>query len=100
MSKGYYSDDFHIYEVVWTPEHIAIKIDGMLSTHIIPPPGGFWEIGNFNREDVKLDNIWKEGSKMAPFDASVSKKINILFLIVLIDCIKPVNTVNFFLVLH
>ena len=57
----------HIYELIWDENGIAFKVDGEDSGSVYPPDGGFWELGGFSG-----DNIWSEGSKMAPFDEKVT----------------------------
>ena len=40
--------------------------------HAEPDEQGFWGIGNFDQDIPGVDNPWKDGSKMAPFDREVS----------------------------
>jgi hypothetical protein len=39
---------------------------------VTPSDGGFWDIGNFRSQVGNVDNPWKYGNKMAPFDQPVS----------------------------
>merc|ERR1719383_1460826 len=58
-----FSNDFHTYRVEWDQDGIAFFIDDVQTGEVSPPEGGFWEYGEFEG-----DNLWEEGSKMAPFD--------------------------------
>ena len=40
--------------------------------HVNPPEGGFWQLGEFSG-----NNIWSDGSKMAPFDQNFYFIINV-----------------------
>ncbi|GFO29989.1 Zinc finger protein [Plakobranchus ocellatus] len=55
-------NQFHIYKVEWTPDHIATYVD---SHRIIYLEAGtsMYDKGHFSGP-----NIWASGSKMAPFD--------------------------------
>ncbi|XP_021920148.1 beta-1,3-glucan-binding protein-like isoform X2 [Zootermopsis nevadensis] len=64
--KGW-DNDFHEYELEWTPEHIKFSVDEKSVLNIIPPlDGGFWMAGGFSKDFA--DNIYHSGSRMAPFD--------------------------------
>ena len=43
-------------------------MDSELIGEMFPPPGGFWELGGFQGE-----NLWISGSNLAPFDQRVDK---------------------------
>ena len=58
-----FSNDFHTYKIEWNPDGISAYIDGEYTGGVFPPAGGFWEYGGFHG-----NNIWKDGTKMAPFD--------------------------------
>jgi len=60
-----YNAGFHLYEVEWTPDYLAFFLDGAELGRIAPPAGGFWELGDFPEN---IQNPWRFGSKMAPFD--------------------------------
>lgn len=56
---------FHKYQMEWTPEYLKFCLDDK-ETAKVDAGDGFWARGNFSGE-----NIWKNGSKMAPFDEQV-----------------------------
>ncbi|CAH1105417.1 unnamed protein product [Psylliodes chrysocephalus] len=58
--------DFHRYQLEWRPENISFLIDDEYVGTVTPPEGGFWELGQLNA--TGLENPWKHGTKMAPFD--------------------------------
>jgi len=60
-----YDRAFHTYGIEWTPTHITYTIDGTHVGDVIPPAGGFWELGGF---PDNVENPWRYGSRMAPFD--------------------------------
>lgn len=61
-----YNKEFHKYQLDWTLEHIKFSIDNdVIGT--VPVGDGFWARGKFEGE-----SIWKQGTKMAPFDDEVS----------------------------
>lgn len=70
-----YENDFHIYKVVWSSNGFVFYIDNENIGTITPPDGGFWELGEF--ENSGVPNIWKAGSKMAPFDQQFYLIINL-----------------------
>ncbi|CAH2992139.1 unnamed protein product [Chilo suppressalis] len=61
-----YDRGFHLYQLEWTPNFIRFAIDNVELGRVTPPNGGFWEFGGFNRHNV--ENPWRFGSRMAPFD--------------------------------
>ena len=61
-----FSTDFHVFGVEWTPTGFRFFIDNDLIGEMRPPAGGFWELGGFEGE-----NIWSNGTRMAPFDHPV-----------------------------
>ncbi|XP_068081124.1 beta-1,3-glucan-binding protein 1 [Anabrus simplex] len=64
-SNAFWSDNFHIYSVTWTPDDITFTVDGRDIGRVTPPAGGFSKLSQFSR----FQNIpWSQGSKMAPFD--------------------------------
>ena len=58
-----FSDSFHNYRFEWNADGITYYIDEENIGGIYPPEGGFWELGEFDGQ-----NIWGDGTKMAPFD--------------------------------
>lgn len=69
-----YNNGFHKYEVHWSPQGIRFHVDGS-EIGFVPVGDGFWRRGGFHG-----DNIWKHGTKMAPFDEEVTEIIDILWL--------------------
>lgn len=61
---------FHKYQMEWTPQHIHFSIDDKIISEV-NVDDGFWIRGNFSGE-----NIWSNGTQMAPFDEEVSSYIN------------------------
>ena len=51
-------------------------IDGILIGEVNPPTGGFWELGQLDR-DPGGPNIWGNGSPMTPFDEPVGAFISL-----------------------
>ena len=37
----------------------------------VPPAGGFWELGEFDKNHPGMTNPWRGASRMAPFDQEV-----------------------------
>jgi hypothetical protein len=48
-------------------------MDKELIGELFPPPGGFWELGGFEGE-----NLWISGTNLAPFDQRVNNANNYL----------------------
>ena len=61
-----FSADFHIYRLEWLKNGMQFYIDDQLIGQVYPPAGGFWEMGGFQG-----DNLWQNGTNMAPFDQRV-----------------------------
>lgn len=64
-SSGF-QKDFHKYEFIWDESGIQFLLDGVRFGHT-PVDDGFWARGKFPGE-----NIWKNATKMAPFDDEVT----------------------------
>ncbi|XP_053602963.1 beta-1,3-glucan-binding protein-like isoform X2 [Plodia interpunctella] len=62
-----WNEEFHRYQLEWTPDFLRFSIDDVELGRATPPNGGFWEYGGFNSNPGVL-NPWRFGSKMAPFD--------------------------------
>ena len=62
---GSFSDAFHKFSLDWTPESIAFFIDNKCTLNVTRKDQGFWDMARFPNN---LDNPWKHGSKLAPFD--------------------------------
>ena len=71
-----FADDFHVFGLDWTEEYLNFSVDGKLIGSRGTPPGGFWKLGGFDKIPG-VQNIWKDGKPMAPFD----KKVIMTFLI-------------------
>ncbi|XP_065350575.1 beta-1,3-glucan-binding protein-like [Cloeon dipterum] len=69
-----YNNDFHLYQVEWTPDYIKFSVDNVELGTIAPPAGGFYELGGFANEGV--GNPWG-ASKMAPFDQEFYLILNV-----------------------
>lgn len=69
-----YNAGFHVYEVEWTPDYLAFSLDGIDMGRVTPSAGGFWELGAFPAE---IQNPWRYGTKMAPFDEEFYFIINL-----------------------
>jgi beta-glucanase (GH16 family) len=68
-----FSSDFHVYRVDWLPNGFHFYMDKELIGELFPPPGGFWELGGFEGE-----NLWISGTNLAPFDKRVINANNYL----------------------
>lgn len=66
-----FSSDFHVYGLQRLPNALRFYVDGILIGQVIPPPGGFWELGQFS-QNPGGPNIWANGTTMTPFDYPVS----------------------------
>ncbi|CAG9838766.1 unnamed protein product [Diabrotica balteata] len=66
---------YHKYQVEWTPDFIKFSLDDREIGKVVPPSGGFWELGNL--QQTGLPNLWKGSSKMAPFDAEFHLILNL-----------------------
>ncbi|XP_066259306.1 beta-1,3-glucan-binding protein-like [Euwallacea similis] len=74
-NKVGFDDDFHEYTLEWSSQNITFYVDDEAIGVVNPPEGGFWELGAFNQTDV--ENPWKGGSYMAPFDQKFYIIINL-----------------------
>lgn len=70
-ASGFHSS-YHIYEFIWNEDGIKFLLDGV-EYGSVPAADGFWKRGNFPGDD-----IWKSGTKMAPFDDEVPLGLLIL----------------------
>lgn len=65
LSGAEYSKGFNTFGFVWSPENITVSINGEnLAT--IDGGDGFWKRAGFDK--LNMENPWRYGSKMAPFD--------------------------------
>lgn len=60
-----YDSDFHKYEFIWDENGIKFFFDGS-EVGFAAVGDGFWQRGRFSGQ-----NIWENGTKMAPFDQEV-----------------------------
>lgn len=65
-----WSNDFHRYQMEWTPEKIVFSVDDVEIGTVIAN-AGFWDRGNFDINAPGLQNPWIQSTKMAPFDQEV-----------------------------
>ncbi|CAB3369581.1 Hypothetical predicted protein [Cloeon dipterum] len=72
-----YDKDFHNFQLEWTPDFIRFGVDGEEIGRIDPGPGGFWEYGGFAANLPEVDNPWRFGTKMAPFDQQFFIVLNV-----------------------
>lgn len=73
--KGYHTG-FNRYQMEWTPDHITFSIND-IETGTVKVGTGFWAKGNFNLTAPGLDNPWRYGSIMAPFDQEFYCKLSV-----------------------
>lgn len=59
--------EFHTYEISWTPEKITFGVDGLVYKQFRAGEG-FWKKGGFDLLEPPMQNIWENGTIMAPFD--------------------------------
>lgn len=61
-----YDNDYHLYQLEWTPEHLRFKIDDKETGTI---KGPFWELGKFDERAPGTENPWRTAkTTQAPFD--------------------------------
>lgn len=65
-----YNKDFHRYQMEWSPERITFSIDDV-ETGTVAVGEGFWNRGTFNTSAPGIENPWRSGSPIAPFDQEV-----------------------------
>ncbi|XP_055643292.1 beta-1,3-glucan-binding protein-like [Toxorhynchites rutilus septentrionalis] len=71
--KGYHTG-FNRYQMEWTPDHVTFSIND-IETGTVSSGTGFWARGNFDVNSPGMDNPWRFGSIMAPFDQEFYFKI-------------------------
>ncbi|XP_069683866.1 beta-1,3-glucan-binding protein-like [Periplaneta americana] len=71
-----FADDFHLFGMVWTDNHITFTLDNEEIGTIWAPQGGFWYYGGFD-QDPGGENIWQNGNWMAPFDREFNFILNV-----------------------
>lgn len=76
-ASGYgWNDAFHRYGMTWTPTEISFSIDGSVY-NTISVGTGFWNRGGFASSAPGVQNPWRYGSAMAPFDQEFYLLINL-----------------------
>lgn len=75
-NSGGYDREFHRYQLEWTPDFLRFSIDDVELGRVTPGNGGFWQYGGFN-SNPNIENPWRYGSKMAPFDQKFYLIINL-----------------------
>lgn len=73
-SRPSFSDTFHVYRMVWTPNLIQFLVDGNI-VGTVEAGEGFWKRGNF--QNSQFTNPWAGATKMAPFDQEFHLIINL-----------------------
>ncbi|KDR21211.1 beta-1,3-glucan-binding protein-like [Zootermopsis nevadensis] len=63
-----FDTNFNLFQLEWTPDYIQFGINNEVIGKVAPSEGGFWELGQFSSQVGTIDNPWKFGNKMAPFD--------------------------------
>jgi len=71
-----YDRAFHVYGLEWTNQHIKYFLDGVEVGAVVPPAGGFWELGEFPN-DVQNPWVGAENPRMAPFDSEMYLLLNL-----------------------
>lgn len=66
-----FSDDYHLFGLKWTDNHIIFTIDDEEIGDVWAPQNGFWYYGGF-QDNPGGTNIWQNGNWMAPFDQEVN----------------------------
>lgn len=72
-----WSNDFHVYEMEWTPDAFTFRVDGQEVGNVVIPEGGFWELGEFSTEWPGTANPWEGQAKNAPFDKDFYLILNV-----------------------
>jgi len=62
-----FHNGFHRYQMEWTPERITFRVDDV-ETGTINAGSGFWNRANFAGNAPGVQNPWRHGEIMAPFD--------------------------------
>lgn len=68
-----YNKGFHKFQMEWKPEYILFSVDDEEYGRVVVDKG-FWERGH-----IQGDNIWKTGTKSAPFDDEVKIECKFFF---------------------
>ena len=73
LEQGDFASDFHIFGLQRLPDSIRTFVDGIPIGEVRPNKGGFWELGEFDKDPTSGPNIWANGTTMTPFDYPVSE---------------------------
>ncbi len=65
-----FNNGFHRYQMEWTPDRITFKVDDV-ETGTVSANSGFWNRGGFANNAPGVQNPWRYGEIMAPFDQEV-----------------------------
>lgn len=68
VNETHFSDNFHRYQMEWTPEHMIFSVDDIETGRIEIGAGGFWEHGRFETNAPGVWNPWRHATPAAPFD--------------------------------
>lgn len=71
-----FSDDYHLFGLKWTDNHIIFTIDNEQIGDVWAPQNGFWYYGGFQNNPGGT-NIWQNGNWMAPFDQEFQIILNV-----------------------
>jgi hypothetical protein len=72
-----WSDDFHRYQLEWTPDYMRFSIDDVETGMVMVPAGGFWEQGEFDTSFPGVTNPWAGQARNAPFDKDFFFVLNV-----------------------
>ncbi|CAG9855842.1 unnamed protein product [Phyllotreta striolata] len=74
-SERAWADDFHNFQLKWTPDEFVVSVDGTEYGRIEPPKEGFVSLAN----ELKIDNSgdWINGSPLAPFDKEMCLEVGV-----------------------
>lgn len=70
-----WNNDFHKYQMSWSPKGITFSIDDVESG-VVDVGQGFWNRGGFSDKN-NIDNPWRSGTIMAPFDKEFYMVMNL-----------------------
>ncbi|CAD7089076.1 unnamed protein product [Hermetia illucens] len=71
-----FNQDFHRYQLEWTPDHLTFKVDDSeLGTVWVG--SGFWDRGAFSQNVPWFQNPWQNGGRDAPFDQEFHILLNL-----------------------
>ncbi|KAJ3317217.1 hypothetical protein HDU76_001283 [Blyttiomyces sp. JEL0837] len=65
LPSGTFSDGFHTFGLLWTPDYIQTYVDDPANVILNVPLNDFWSKGQFENG---INNPWAAGCNQAPFD--------------------------------